>query len=59
VAGFGALFWTIAVLVTAQKLHHEMNSVFESALEETAQRFLLLALLDISAARMANCDQAR
>lgn len=45
-AGF-ALLWFVAALVTAQKLRHEMDEVFDSALEETAQRILPLAVIDI------------
>ncbi|MGD9880863.1 MAG: ATP-binding protein [Reyranella sp.] len=46
--GFGvALLWIVAAVVTAQRLHHEVNRVFDSALEETAQRLLPLAVLDI------------
>lgn len=42
-----ALLWAAAAVVTAHKLRHEMNEVFDSALEETAQRILPLAVLDI------------
>ncbi|MCL4765510.1 MAG: sensor histidine kinase N-terminal domain-containing protein [Hyphomicrobiaceae bacterium] len=42
-----ALLWAIAAAVTAHNLRHEMNEVFDSALEETAQRILPLAVLDI------------
>lgn len=41
------LLWVLAAVVTTQKLRHEMNEVFDSALEETAQRILPLAVLDI------------
>jgi two-component system OmpR family sensor kinase len=41
------LLWTFAAVVTAQKLRHEMNEVFDSALEETGQRLLPLAVRDI------------
>ncbi|MGH7152664.1 MAG: ATP-binding protein [Acetobacteraceae bacterium] len=41
------LLWALAAVVTAQKMRHEMNEVFDSALEETAQRILPLAVLDI------------
>jgi hypothetical protein len=34
-------------VVTAQRLRHEMDKVFDSALEETAERILPLAALDI------------
>jgi two-component system OmpR family sensor kinase len=42
-----ALLWIVAAVVTGQRLSHEMNEVFDSALEETAQRILPLAVLDI------------
>ena len=42
-----ALLWGIATVTTAQELRHEMDKVFDSALEETAQRLLPLAVLDI------------
>jgi two-component system OmpR family sensor kinase len=42
-----ALLWIVAAVVTAQKVRHEMDKVFDSALEETAQRILPLAVLDI------------
>lgn len=41
------LLWAAAAGVTATLLHQEMNKVFDSALEETAQRILPLAVLDI------------
>ena len=41
------LFWITAATVTANILRDEMNEVFDSALEETAQRILPLAVLDI------------
>lgn len=41
------LLWTMAAAVTAQKLRHQMDRVFDSALEETAQRILPLAVRDI------------
>ncbi len=37
----------LAIGMTAQNLVHEMNEVFDSALEETAQRMLPLAVIDI------------
>ncbi|EEZ33824.1 sensor histidine kinase [Brucella sp. NF 2653] len=43
-----SLLWAIAALVTASQLSREMNVVFDSALEETAQRILPLAVLDIT-----------
>lgn len=46
--GLGAAFlWGIATVATAQKIRHEMDEVFDSALEETAQRLLPLAVLDV------------
>jgi two-component system OmpR family sensor kinase len=46
--GLGVTFlWIAAATVTANILRHEMNEVFDSALEETAQRILPLAVLDI------------
>jgi two-component system OmpR family sensor kinase len=42
-----ALLWGIATVATAQKIRHEMDEVFDSALEETAQRLLPLAVLDV------------
>lgn len=41
------LLWIAAASVTANILRHEMNEVFDSALAETAQRILPLAVLDI------------
>ncbi len=41
------LLWAFAAVVTAQKLRLEMNEVFDSALEETGQRLLPLAVRDI------------
>jgi two-component system OmpR family sensor kinase len=41
------LLWVAAAMVTANILRHEMNEVFDSALEETAQRILPLAVQDI------------
>jgi len=42
-----ALLWIVAAVVTARQLRHEMDEAFDSALEETAQRILPLAALDI------------
>ncbi len=42
-----ALLWILAAGVTAYKLRQEMETVFDSALEETAQRLLPLVVLDI------------
>lgn len=41
------LLWAIASIVTAQILRHELNEAFDSALEETAQRILPIAALEI------------
>lgn len=41
------LLWIAAAVLTAQKVHREMDEVFDSALEETAQRILPLAVLEI------------
>lgn len=41
------LLWAVAAVVTAQMLRHEMDEAFDSALEETAQRILPLAALEI------------
>lgn len=42
-----ALIWVVAAVVTAQRLRHDMDRVFDSALEETAQRILPLAVINI------------
>ena len=41
------VLWGGASWVTSVMLHHEINEVFDSALEETAQRLLPLAVVDI------------
>ncbi|EXL02671.1 ATP-binding protein [Aquamicrobium defluvii] len=41
------LLWAVAAIATAQKLRHQMDEVFDSALEETGQRLLPLAVRDI------------
>lgn len=41
------LLWIGAASVTAVVLRHEMDEVFDSALQETAERLLPLAVLDI------------
>jgi len=41
------LLWIAAASATALILRHEMNEVFDAALQETAQRLLPLAVLDI------------
>lgn len=45
-AGVTAL-WLMAVVASGLVAQHEMNEVFDSALEETAQRILPLAVTDI------------
>lgn len=42
-----AILWAAAAAVTAQKLRHDMDEVFDSALEETGQRLLPLAVRDV------------
>ena len=42
-----SLIWVATATVTALTLRHEMDEVFDSALEETAKRILPLAVLDI------------
>jgi len=39
--------WLATALITQTQLRHEVNEVFDSALEETAQRILPLVVLDI------------
>ncbi|HSG57516.1 MAG TPA: two-component sensor histidine kinase, partial [Paracoccaceae bacterium] len=39
------LLWIATSVVTARNMRHEMDEVFDSALEETAQRILPLAVL--------------
>jgi two-component system OmpR family sensor kinase len=41
------LLWAAAATLTATLLRHEMNEVFDSTLQETAQRILPLAVRDI------------
>ncbi len=41
------VFWVATATVTAINLRHEMDEVFDSALQETAQRLLPLAVVDI------------
>ncbi|MYM56318.1 ATP-binding protein [Thalassovita mangrovi] len=43
------VLWIAAATVTATMLRHEMDEVFDSALKETAQRLLPLAVVDIVA----------
>ncbi|MEC7764808.1 MAG: ATP-binding protein [Pseudomonadota bacterium] len=42
-----ALAWVIAATVTTLNLRHEVGEIYDSALEETAQRILPLAVVDI------------
>ena len=41
------LIWIVAAVLTGSILHHEIDEVFDSALQETAQRILPLAVMDI------------
>lgn len=41
------LIWIVAAVLTGKILHHEIDEVFDSALQETAQRILPLAVMDI------------
>ena len=41
------VLWVAAASVTSTILRHEMDGVFDSAMQETAQRILPLAVLDI------------
>src|SRR5690606_19434619 len=46
--GLGAaLLWVVTTIVTAHLLRQELNKAFDSALEETAQRILPVAALEI------------
>ncbi len=42
-----ALFWLAATVIAGLVVQHELNEAFDSALEETAQRILPLAVLEI------------
>lgn len=42
------VLWLIAVTASALVVRHELNEVFDSALEETAQRILPLAVVEIT-----------
>lgn len=42
------LLWLAATVGTWRVVQHELDEVFDSALEETAQRILPLAVLEIS-----------
>lgn len=52
-----ALLWIVATVLTARNLRHEMDEVFDSALQETAQRILPLAVLDIIGREEAGLSQ--
>ncbi len=41
------VMWLVGGIVAAFEVHHEMEDVFDSALQETAQRILPLAAIDI------------
>lgn len=41
------LIWIVAAYATAVVLRHEMDEVFDSAIQETAQRLLPLAIMEI------------
>lgn len=46
--GFGvAVLWIVTVVITTAKIRNEINEVFDSSLEETAQRILPLAVKEL------------
>ena len=47
IGGAITLLWIAAAAITAVTVRHEMDEVFDSALQEVAQRLLPLAVLDI------------
>lgn len=49
--------WLGAAVLTALSLRHEMEEVFDSSLEETAQRLLPLAVLEITNREAGDGDQ--
>ena len=51
------MLWLVAALVTAHRLGHEMDVVFDTGLEATAQRILPLALHDLRRARGGDHEQ--
>jgi len=56
--GLGMMaLWAIASIVAAQVLHHELNEAFDSALEETAQRILPVAALEILSREAGDTEQ--
>lgn len=52
-----SVLWIAAASVTAVILRHEMNEVFDSVLQETAQRLLPLAVVDIVGREEAGITQ--
>lgn len=42
------LLWLVATAVSGLIVHHELNEAFDSAMQETAQRILPLAVLEIT-----------
>ncbi|MCF6232327.1 MAG: ATP-binding protein [Rhodobacteraceae bacterium] len=52
-----ALVWVITALITASTIRHEMDEVFDSALEETAQRILPLAVQELFGAEDDGTEQ--
>lgn len=52
-----AIIWLATAWVTTTILRHEMDEVFDSALEETAQRILPLAVTDIIGREEQNISQ--
>lgn len=55
--GLLVVLWLAAASVTAVLLRHEMDRVFDTALQETAQRILPLAVVDILGREDANLTQ--
>jgi two-component system OmpR family sensor kinase len=51
------IFWAVAAWATAYRLHREMDEVFDSTLEETAQRILPVAALEILGRDADDMDQ--
>lgn len=47
IGGLLIMLWAAAAYLTAVVLRHEVNEVFDSALQETAQRVMPLAVMDI------------
>lgn len=46
-SGLMAILWLMAAAITVKIVTHELNEVFDSALQETGQRILQLAVIDI------------